>query len=225
MCDSYKPVSKYYDTISSIYSLGQIPKCRNAFIREILEAPKGRNPTRLEVCFAGAGHAVEAISLAEEGALVTVVDTSASMLEVFQRKLSHGSDDTKARVKIIHGDIRNVSNRYDWVVANFFLNVFPESEMVKMVDTLLEKCRSHGSLVVGDFYYNTEGNGFKRTLQKMNWALALSVFRILVKNANHPIYDYRVYLSKRGWNSDEVKQFGLLGVSFYQSEKFTKIMA
>ncbi|MFT5634120.1 MAG: hypothetical protein ACI9SQ_001849 [Rubritalea sp.] len=147
------------------------------------------------------------------------------MLEVFQRKLSQTSDDTKARVKIIHGDIRNVSNRYDWVVANFFLNVFPESEMVKMVDTLLERCSSHGSLVVGDFYYNTEGNGLKRTLQKMNWALALSVFRILVKNASHPIYDYREYLSKRGWKSDEVKQFGLLGVSFYQSEKFTKIMA
>jgi hypothetical protein len=45
MCDSYKPVSKYYDTISSIYSLGQIPKCRNAFMVEISEALSGRNPT------------------------------------------------------------------------------------------------------------------------------------------------------------------------------------
>ncbi len=225
MCDSYKPVSKYYDSLSTLYSLGQIPRCRNAFVSEISVAVRGGGLTSLDVCFAGAGHGAEAISLAEQGGMVTVVEISASMLEVFQQKLSRASDETKARVKIIHDDIRNVQHRYDWVVANFFLNVFPESEMVKMVDTLLERCSSHGSLVVGDFYYNTEGNGLKRTLQKMNWALALSVFRILVKNANHPIYDYRVYLSKRGWNSDEVKQFGLLGVSFYQSEKFTKIMA
>jgi SAM-dependent methyltransferase len=153
-------------------------------VGEILEALRGRNPTRLEICFAGAGHAAEAISLAAEGALVTVVDTSASMLEVFQRKLSQTSDDTKARVKIIHDDIRNVPDRYDWVVANFFLNVFSEPEMVKMVDTLLERCHLDGSLVVGYFYCYAVGNGLERILQKMNWALALANFRLLVKMPN-----------------------------------------
>ena len=222
MCDSYKPVSKYYDSLSTVYSLGQIPRCRNAFVGEISDAVRGGDLSRLEVCFAGAGHGAEAISLAEKGATVTVVEISASMLEVFQRKLGRASDETKARVNIIHDDIRNVQHRYDWVVANFFLNVFPESEMVEMVDTLLEKCRLHGSLVIGDFYYDTEGNGLVRMLQKMNWNLALSIFRIVVKNAKHPIYDYREHLSKRGWNREEAKKFGVLGVSFYQSARFTK---
>lgn len=223
MCDSYKPVSKYYDSLSAIYSLGQIPRCRNAFIDEISDAVRGDGLTRLEVCFAGAGHGAEAISLAEKGAMVTVVEISASMLEVFQRKLSGASDDTKARVSVIHDDIRNVQHRYDWVVANFFLNVFSESEMVGMVDVLLEKCSLHGSLVIGDFCYDTEGNGLVRMLQKMNWNLALSIFRIFVKNAKHPIYDYQEHLSKLGCNREEVKNFGVLGVSFYQSARFTKV--
>ena len=225
MCDLYKPVSKYYDSLSSAYSLGQIPRCRNAFVSEISHAVRGGGLTRLEVCFAGAGHGAEAISLAEAGVMVTVVEISASMLEVFQLKLSGASDEAKARVKIIHDDIRNVQHRYDWVVANFFLNVFPESEMVEMVDVLLEKCRLHGSLVIGDFYYDTEGNGLVRMLQKMNWNLALIVFRVFVKNAKHPIYDYREYLSKRGWIIEEEKKFGVfgqLGVSFYQSARFVE---
>jgi len=225
MCDSYKPVSKYYDSLSTVYSLGEIAKCRSGFVSEISKAVRDGGVARQDVCFAGVGHGAEAISLAEEGAMVTVVEISASMLEVFQRKLNRASDETKARVNIIHGDIKNVPHRYDWVVANFFLNVFPEPAMLEMMDVLLEKCNLHGSLVIGDFYYDSERNGLVRVLQKMNWNLALTIFRIFVKNGKHPIYDYREHLSKRGWEMEEAKEFGvlgLLGINFYQSTRFTK---
>jgi demethylmenaquinone methyltransferase/2-methoxy-6-polyprenyl-1,4-benzoquinol methylase len=222
MCDSYKPVSKYYNLLSNIYSLGQIAQCRNAFADEISKAISNIGLTRVDVCFAGVGHGAEAISLAEKGAMVTVVEISASMLVVFQRELDHASDEAKSRVQIIHGDIRNVQDRYDWVVANFFLNIFSESEMVELIDDLLGKCSLQGSLVIGDFYYDAEGSRLARILQKMNWNLALAVFCTVVKNAKHPIYDYGEYLSKRDWSIESEKKFGFLGVSFYRSAKFVK---
>jgi hypothetical protein len=144
------------------------------------------------------------------------------MLEGFQRKLSRASDAAKSRVNIVHSDIRDVDQRYDWVVANFFLNVFPSSQMLEMVDVLIDKCKDRGSLLIGDFFFDARASGWVRMLQKLNWYLALSVFRIFVENSKHPLGDYKEHLKIRGWERDEVKKFGLLGVSFYQAERFSK---
>ncbi len=214
MSDSYKPVSKYYDLLSKCYSLGQIPRCRNAFTSNIT--------ADASVCFVGAGHGTEAILAAEQGAQVTVVDVSQSMLGEFQKNLDKASDSTRQRVTIILDDITQVLERYDIVVSNFFLNVFPEPQMLKMLDALLEKCNASGCLVIGDFIYQSERNGLIRLLQKLNWFFALKVFRLFVRNAQHPIYNYQPHLQERGWEQLETRHFGVLGVSFYESAKYAR---
>jgi len=227
MGDRYQSVSKFYDVLSSVYSLGQVSRCRMAFVGEILEGVS-EGCAGVKVCFAGVGHGEEAIELAKMGVMVTVVDLSASMLRVFEKKLGECSDEVRDRVVVIHGDIRNVEGEYDWVVANFFLNVFSEDEMVEVLDDLLGKCCLDdegrcGYLVIGDFYFDSDGRWWVRMLQWLNWNVALMVFRVFVSNAKHPIYDYEGYLIRRGWGMEGFKRFGLLGVEFYQSGKFGRL--
>ncbi len=223
MSDSYKPVSKFYDMLSNCYSFGRIARCRSAYVVEMANEVKRRDPGEVTICFAGVGHGDEAIAVAGQGAMVTVVDISESMLDVFQKKLSRVPAAVRNRMTIIHDDIRNVPHRYDWVIANFFLNVFSESEMTAMLDVLLVKIENQGKLVIGDFLCDHGRSCLLNDLQQANWYLALLVFRILVKNAKHPIYSYEQYLTKRGWHRKDSKKFGILGVSFYSSSLYGQL--
>ncbi|MGJ8658162.1 MAG: class I SAM-dependent methyltransferase [Akkermansiaceae bacterium] len=229
MSDLYKPVSKYYDLLSRVYSLGAIPRCRRAFVGEMgdVAEAEGRDlgGGSVSVCFVGVGHGEEAILAAEAGVMVTVVDISGSMLERFMGRLAGVTDVVRARVTVVHDDVRNMDGVFDWVVVNFFLNVFEEGEMLGMLDYLLERCGDGGSLVVGDFYYDAGGNVLVRGLQVLNWNLALLVFRVFVKNARHGIYAYEPHLKERGWVVKGGEKYGflrILGVSFYQSVRFVR---
>ena len=128
----------------------------------------------------------------------------------------------KSRLRVIHDDIRNVEGKYDWVLANFYLNVFSEREMEEMLDVLLGKCSQHGQIVIGDFHHEEKGSKLVSLFQKVNWVIALTIFRIFVNNAKHPIYDYHRLLRERGWRQEVEKKFGFLGVNFYQSAKYGK---
>lgn len=220
MSDHYKYISKFYNLLSCWYSFGKIPRCRNAFIPEIAQSVRNNDAEKVQVCYVGAGHGDDAILAAECGAFVTVADISESMIAVFQKQLRASSSEVNARVNIICDDFRNISNHYDWVIANFFLNVFSESEVPTMLDELLKFCHRSSCLVIGDFVYEKERNFLTRTLQKINWNLALIIFRFIVKNAKHPIYDYRHHLGDRGWEMVNTKKFSILGVNFYQSSKY-----
>jgi len=210
MNDSYKPLAKYYDLLSWWYSLGQITYCREAYLKEITEMV-GEN-AELRVCFVGVGHGSEAIKVAQAGALVTVVDSSSSMLEVFKKNVSLVPIEVQSRVEIIHTDISKFIDQeqcpYDWVIANFFLNVFDEEKVQR------------GSFVIGDFYLAQGSSKFSpwlAALQKIYWFLALVIFRFWIKNAFHSVYDYRDLLSQSGYKVIEEKRFGFLGIKFYSS--------
>lgn len=220
MEDAYVPISNYYNLLSKLYSLGRIPQCRDGFVEEIGDAVLNEADGDVSVCYVGVGHGDEAVNAAECGAMVTVVDVSASMLERFQVKLDSLGGEVRSRVRLIHGDVRNMEGRYDWIVANFFLNVFSEGEMVKMLERVLGLCKDGGSLVIGDFCHTGDGGMVVRSMQRLNWYVALLVFRMFVKNAKHSIYCYEGDLFKLGWKVEERKVFGFFGVSFYESVRF-----
>lgn len=223
MEDVYLPVATYYDLLSKWYSFGRVSRCRSAFSAEVGRAVVDAGDRGVRVCYVGAGHGEEALEVAKCGAMVTVVDVSASMLEVFQRRLDGYGDEVRERVRVVHDDVRNVEDRYDWVVGNFFLNIFSEDEMVGMLERLRGLCKDGGSLVIGDFCYDAEGGMLVRFMQRLNWYVALRVFRMFVKNAEHSIYCYEDYLSEWGWEMEERKVFGILGVSLYQSARFVEM--
>lgn len=231
MKDHYKPLAKHYDLLSKWYSLGRIDKCRNAYLGEISEAVR-ENPN-LRICYVGAGHGKEAIHAAEVGAMVTVVDTSESMLEIFQSHLRTSLEDVRVRVKVEHQDVREFAKnlvrekkeKYDWVIANFFLNVFTENELQYMLEDFLGCCSEVGYLVISDFHLDSsdDGNVLTRLLQRINWYSALLIFRFWVKNAFHSVYDYSAILEGSKWEVSQTKKFRYLGVNFYEALLCQKI--
>lgn len=210
MRDKYKYIGPVYDFLSNLYSGKNIHRCKTAMLDVETVKPGDR------ILFAGVGHGRDAIRAAELGADVTVVDLSQTML----RKFGDAQQEEAPHLTIhrIHNDIMKVDDvgHYDMVVANFFLNVFDETMMVKVLEHLIRLGKPEARIVVGDFCYPT-GNIVARMLKKLYWYMAVFFFWLLANNAFHKIYNYPEHMQRLGLDVTEKKHFKLLNMNCYWS--------
>lgn len=208
MKDLYRYMGYVYDFVGTIYSAGLIPKCKVAMIDQIESGDR--------VLFAGVGHGKDAIRAAQAGAQVTVIDLSATMLRHLEKNIQNMS--FHHPIRSLHRNIMEVDEyeSYDFVFANFFLNVFPEKFMAAVMEQLGRLAKADGNLVVGDFVL-PQGNPVSRLLQKIHWYVAVLPFYLMTGNAFHPVYDYPAHLEALDWNVRKVRRFKLLNIDFYWS--------
>ena len=156
-----------------------------------------QSSTATGYCLLGVGQGEEAALAVEKGACVTAIDLSRAMLARARRCLEEA--DIAGKAELIHGNILDHPRMesYDWVIANFFLNVFDNDSMPRVLKHLSSLLREGGCLVISDFR-PLFGNQLHRSLQWSYHELALRVFSLFTGNALHPIYDYRRYLEPSG---------------------------
>tara|TARA_R110002110_G_scaffold121245_1_gene296819 strand:+ start:10463 stop:11227 length:765 start_codon:yes stop_codon:yes gene_type:complete len=169
------------------------------------------------ILFAGVGHGRDAIRAAELGAEVTVVDLSETMLRKFGE--AQESEAPHLTIRRIHSDTMKVEEfgQYDMVVANFFLNVFDETMMVRVLEHLIQLGKADASVVVGDFCYPT-GNVFSRMSKKLYWYMAVFTFWLFANNAFHKIYNYPEHMRRLGLKVTEKKHFKLMNMDYRENE-------
>ncbi|MCP5161645.1 MAG: class I SAM-dependent methyltransferase [Hahellaceae bacterium] len=210
MKDKYRYIGPVYDFLSNVYSGKSIQNCKVAMFNEENLKPGDK------VLVAGVGHGRDAIRAAELGADVTVVDLSETMLNKFRALLAKQTK--PLNVKIVHADILTFGEAasFDMVVANFFLNVFDEDLMLKILTHLVSLTKEGGKVVVGDFTYPT-GSFLRRKIQQSYWYVANFIFLVVAKNALHDIYNYPEYMTKLGLTIKDKKTFKLLSMNAYWS--------
>ena len=208
MRDKYKLVGPIYDWLSAVYSGKSIHHCKVAMLDRLKPGDK--------VLFAGVGHGMDAVHAARLGAEVTVVDLSETMLKKFQANLD--KEGITVKIRQLHSDIMKVEEyeKYDMVVANFFLNVFKEDMMVSVLEHLIRLGKPGAHVVVGDFSYPT-GNIFSRALKVAYWYGAVLFFALFAGNAVHNIYNYPESMKRLGLHVREQKHFRLLLLNCYWS--------
>jgi demethylmenaquinone methyltransferase/2-methoxy-6-polyprenyl-1,4-benzoquinol methylase len=201
MQDKYSIVGPFYDLMSFVYSCNQIDKCKTAMHDRIKPGSK--------VLFAGVGHGIDAIAAAELGAEVTVVDLSATMLKRFNMGIENKK--FKHPIRQLHQNILETDelSTYDMVFAHFFLNVFSEEMMVKVLSHLTKLAKPGGYVVVGDFSLPT-GNLIAKFFQILYWRMADWFFWAAANNALHPVYDYQKHMRELGLKIETVKFFRML---------------
>jgi demethylmenaquinone methyltransferase/2-methoxy-6-polyprenyl-1,4-benzoquinol methylase len=208
MKDKYKLVGPIYDWLSALYSGNSIHHCKIAMLDRLKPGDK--------VLFAGVGHGKDAVWAARLGAAVTVVDLSETMLGKFQANLD--KEGVTARIRQVHSDILKVDEyeHYDMVVANFFLNVFHEDTMVRVLEHLIRLGKPGANVVVGDFSVPT-GNIVTRAVKTLYWYGAVGFFWLFAGNAFHNIYNYPEWMKKLGLRINEQKHYKLLLLNCYWS--------
>jgi len=208
MQDKYKLVGPIYDWLSAVYSGKSIHRCKVAMLDRLRPGDK--------VLFASVGHGMDAVYAARLGADVTVVDLSQTMLNKFKANLD--KEGIHVNIRQLHSDIMLIDEyeRYDMVVANFFLNVFHEDMMVRVLEHLIRLGKPGADVVVGDFAFPT-GNVFTRLLKTAYWYGAVMFFWLFAGNALHKIYNYPESMRKLGLQVREQKHYRLMLLNCYWS--------
>jgi len=167
--------------------------------------------------FAGVGHGVDAIFAAQKGAQVTVVELSSAMLVQFRKNVAAAG--LKEQIQTIHGRIEdfNKVNSFDVVVANFFLNIYDNEAMSRMLAHLIGLVRPGGSIILGDFSYAGSDKLLSKIVKNTYWFLANGMFWALAKNPLHPIYNYPKVLKTLGLNELTIKYTKMLNIKFFWS--------
>lgn len=183
----YDAVAAFYDLLAAAYSLGRIPACKRAQVA-------GLGPGQ-RVLFAGAGTGGEALLAARAGARVTVLDLSGAMLARARARFRAAG----LALEAVQGDILDHARPggYDAVVAQFFLNVFPEPAMREVLAHLARLVAPGGRLLLADFA-PAEGPPLIRAARRAYFALAVAFFRAAAGNPLHALYAYANLLPGTG---------------------------
>lgn len=208
MKDGYKWVGFQYELSGNVYSLGRIPKCKSTMLKYLKPGQK--------LLVAGAGHGTEAIRAAQMGIDVTVVDLSATMLKHCRGRMDKCSD-AGACMTCINDDIFNIQDteKYDMVMANFFLNVFPEKRVDEVANHLASLVKPGGYFVVGEFVLPEKG--IIGLLQNLNWYLAILFYSATTEATLHPVHDYAGLVRQSGCDIESIEYFRIMGLKLYWS--------
>jgi demethylphylloquinol methyltransferase len=208
MKDGYWLVGFQYEFTGTLYSLGQIPRCKNAQLKHLKPGDK--------LLVAGVGHGTEAIEASKLGVDVTAVDLSATMLKHFKKRIE--KENPPREITVVHDDIFNIKDieKYDMVIANFFLNVFDENRVKEVANHLGTLVKPGGCLVCGEFVLPGT-TGWKSIVQKLNWYVAICIYSSTTEAVFHPVWNYPALVEGAGCPVEEIEYFKLFGVNLYWS--------
>ena len=162
------------------------------------------------VLYVGVGRGADALAAARAGAQVTAVDLSEPML----RRLRAAAIREGLCLELVEDDVSQLPcpGDYDVVVANYFLNMFSESDAQSMLGALLVQVRPGGRLCLADFA-PAAGLGLSGVATTAYYRLVNGVGWLLGICALHEIPDLPKWLTDRGLEILDIKRFPVMGGS------------
>jgi len=196
---NYNRIACVYETLGYIYSGRQIHDAKASQMTELRVQDR--------VLYVGVGPGEDALLAARLGARVSCIDLSTGMLRQAQSRMAREG----LGAEFLHGDVldHRRTGYYDVVVVNFFLNVFSEQEMQRMLCHLATLVQEGGKLLISDFM-PPQGGGAARAAQAVYWGVTNLFYYLLRLSAWHGVYDYPLYFERAGLALTNVRRFRLL---------------
>ena len=198
----YDRVAFLYDEVCAVYSLGAIARSKRHHLGFLRVGSR--------VLYVGVGRGADALAAARAGAQVTAVDLSEPML----RRLRAAAIREGLCLELVEDDVSQLPcpGDYDVVVANYFLNMFSESDAQSMLGALLVQVRPGGRLCLADFA-PAAGLGLSGVATTAYYRLVKGVGWLLWICALHEIPDLPKWLTDRGLEILDIKRFPVMGGS------------
>jgi len=183
--NDFGPYSNVYDILGELYSLGAIRRTKLAGTQYFFRDSR--------VLFAGVGTGTDSVVAVAAGSMVTAIDISKDMLERCRTQVEAIQlASNRAPLRCICQDIMTHREEYDVVVANYFLNVFPQATSRAVLEHLCTLVRPGGVLLIGDFASSTDP--ILSPVQAIYGGIPALSFWFLAGNAVHTPYDYAAWL-------------------------------
>ncbi len=186
----------FYEKSAKIFSTNQIRASKRFQLKYINSGDS--------VLYLGAGAGEDAIMAARHGARVTCIDLSQGMLDRVQRKLD--AENLTAELICQNAFDHERLGHYDVVAANYFLNVFREKDMVKMLNFTVQFVRPDGRFLIADVA-RSQGNLLAQLFNIVHLKMGMIAFWLLRLVPLHRNYEYCSYFDEAGLELEHVEYF------------------
>jgi len=197
----YGHVAWCYDAIASAYSLGAIDRSKRLHHDWLNQGDR--------VLYVGAGSGRDVARACERGAAVTCVEPSRAMAARLRRTLGHHAERVTIDPRPI--EVFDADERFDLVVAHYFLNLFKPSTMPGVLDRLCGLIRPGGRMIVADFKPAEQDAGWLDRASRIAYYRPVNLAGAALGICDlHPIYDYAPLLTERGFVVESRRGFCVL---------------
>jgi len=173
---SFDFIAPIYDLLASVASLGEIKRSRDALL------PYLPNVKNCLIIGGGGGDVLEYLLKNKKAEKLFFIEVSPKMLYKAQKKLNKKMPQEANKVQFILADFTDFKNpiTFDLIVANYFLDLFPEKESNNFVAQIRRMLAKDGLVLCADLY--NSGYGF---LKKQIFRFILFLIYKLFKFTSH----------------------------------------
>lgn len=203
---NFDSVARLYDTIAYMVFGNLLKKAQKTFLSSILDSE-----SHILIIGGGTGWILETLLMINPEVRVTYVEASAKMLKLSQRRLK-----TNTQVTFVHGTEQDIpAGEYDWIITNFFLDVFGPDRLTEVMAVLKSHLAANGTWICTDFR-NTDRPVHRFLLWSMH-----RFFRVFTRLEANELIDFRPCFLKAKMNLLTEKEYrkGLVFSALYSIKK------
>lgn len=191
---SFDLLAPHYRWMEWLSAGGKLQRCRIACLDVI--AP----PASVLIYGEGNGRFLVELLRRFPTAQVTVVDASAAMLALAQKRLQRAGL-ASTHVQFIHTDALTWTPppaAYDLIVTCFFLDCFREDQLQRLIPVIATAARPRAQWLVADF--QVADSGLRRWRSRVILALLYAFFRRVARLPAHELVDPAPLLGAEGFH-------------------------
>src|SRR5690349_4539104 len=145
--DGFDKIASIYDGLARLVFGNAIRQAQNYFLNDV---PSG---AKILVLGGGSGWLLSQLLTSKPQCDIWYIEASEKMLELSKVKAKQSS-----RVHFIHGTEDSVprSIQFDVVITNFYLDLFTETSLERVIDKIRNTMRSQAIWLVSDFINNNK---------------------------------------------------------------------
>lgn len=190
---NFDGIAQHYHWMERLSFGGALQRCRTRFI------PHLRQIESVLIAGEGDGRFLEALLKHNPKVKADVVDSSAAMLKLVERRTAQDA----LRVKTHHANALEFepSQKYDAIVTHFFLDCLTQEQLNALVKRYVSFLKPGGLWIISDFNIP---QGFVRPFAKLLVRILYAAFRILTKlqvkqlaNFEKPMQDTGLFRKER----------------------------
>ncbi|MEM7110255.1 MAG: class I SAM-dependent methyltransferase [Bacteroidota bacterium] len=159
----------------------------------------------------GTGHVLKVLDQLSIPLYVTYLDKSEKMINLSKSRAPFQN----IEVKYFHAELNTIGHiHFDVVLVAFFLDVFNQENLVKVINRLNQLLKKEGALLVTDFVNTSKG------WHKLLIGFMYLFFRLTTRLEGNRLLDFEFYLKRRGFIKDTCRSFfhGLIESAIYRKE-------
>ena len=142
--DHFNWLAHYYDSLTGIVFGKALHKSQVCFLRLV---PQGCN---MLIIGGGSGKILTVLQEVNPSCNIWYVEASSEMLSMAAKKIS---GEFRSRLSFIHGTEKSIPQgiRFDVVMTNFFLDLYPDQQLLEITEKIYHSLDRKGLWLVSDF--------------------------------------------------------------------------